>query len=63
MEFSPNHFQSFSENFTEINQGPVIFKPFETNAGEQWEISFLDSNIQQLCHNMTSNNVTPFTLN
>ena len=55
-EFCQKHFESFLEKFKKINQGAVIFRPFETDAADQTEISFMDANIQEICHNIISNN-------
>ena len=55
-EFFQNHFELFLEEFKKINQGTVIFKSFETDAADQTEISFVDSNIQEICHNIISDN-------
>ena len=55
-EFRQNHFQSFLEKFKKINQGAVIFKSSEADAADQIEISFVDANIHQTCHNIISDN-------
>ena len=55
-EFCQRHFKSFLEKFKKINPGAVIFKSFETDAADQTEISFMDANIQQICHNIISDN-------
>ena len=44
------------KKFKKINQDAVIFKSFETDAADQTEISFMDDNIQQICHNILSDN-------
>ena len=36
------------EKFKKINQGAIIFKSFGTDAGDYTEISFMDTNIQQM---------------
>ena len=55
-EFCQKDFESFLEKFKKINQRAVIFKSFETDTADQTEISFMDVNIQEICHNIISNN-------
>ena len=55
-EFCQKHFESSLERFKKTIQGAFIFKSFETDAVDQTEISFMDANIQDVCHKIIFDN-------